>query len=140
MITPFDVYWIFKLDALRAFFIVLSGICGVAFFVSIFVYTATMDSIKWAEPTPSNEERHRRIAEAWTLCTRRLAKAFFIALASFAIYLAIPSTPLAAGMILLPKLASEEVVATVKGEARELYDLAKELLRSSLANGPKSPK
>lgn len=42
----------------------------------------------------------------------------------------LPSSRTAAAMIVVPALTSKEVVEPVAGEAKELYDLAKEALKN----------
>ena len=43
-----------------------------------------------------------------------------------------PSSKTAAAMIVLPALTSEEVVGTVKSEAKEPYEMAKEALKEKI--------
>src|SRR5690606_7040123 len=55
---------------------------------------------------------------------------------SFLLASLLPSSKTAAAMIVLPAITSDTVVQTVAPEARELYELAKDALRSVAKDKP----
>ena len=114
MISAFEVYLVMQLDSIRTMLLV-SGVIGTAFCFSAFV------TVFEFEDTP------RWLKFIFGLCI----------LFGFASGL-LPSSKTAAAMILVPALASEEVVEPVAAEARELYQLAKQALRE-VAKTEKEP-
>lgn len=121
MVTPFEVYLVMQLDALRGFLCWISAIGAiVALIATIVGFFAHMDNEEWAFP--------------FFLAGR---KWFIAALCGLFVGIALPSTKTAAAMILLPALTSKEVTEPLSREAGELYELAKSALRNA-ANKPES--
>lgn len=108
MISAWDVYWVMQLDSIRfgviLFSAILCAVSGVLFFIAA-------------------EEGSKK--QAKTFGVSAISGAFLLFSAAF-----IPETKTAAAMIILPAVTSEEAVNIVKPEAKELYELTKDALRS----------
>lgn len=113
MITAWQIYWVMQLDVIR------SGMVGVpifAFSIAVFFAIASGGESVW------NEEKHRLYG--WV-------KPFLAILTIMVVsWVFIPSSKTVAAMIVLPAITSDKVIETVTPEARELYELAKDALRS----------
>lgn len=110
MVTPFEVYVVMQLDTV----IVSAFVFGMLLFIVGAFYVAV-----------GSEDYSRGM--------------FWAGVVSFALGILcilagtfLPSTKTAAAMIVLPAITSEEVVAPVSAEARELYDLAKQAIRKAV--------
>lgn len=117
MIDAWDVYWVMQLDAFGGLLITLS------------VSLAMVGGYKGCTALDNGEEVDR-------------ASKQMIAVAVILLVLnaALPSSKTAAAMIVLPAITSDTVVQTVAPEARELYELAKEALRSVAKDKAAEPK
>lgn len=106
MITAWQIYWVMQLDDIRIFIRFVFG--GLAVGIVAF-------SPFWLDE------------EDWHVAVKRTAIGTLLMLF---LSVMIPSTKTAAAMIVLPAITSDKVIETVTPEARELYELAKDALRS----------
>ncbi len=118
--SAWTVYWVLQLDSIKYIFILLTIFTAVA---------AAITSIIGGLMTGEYNERDRENGTKLLGYSKRLWLTFVVAL--FAANL-LPSSKTAAAMIVLPALTSEEVVGTVKSEAKELYEMAKEALKEKI--------
>ena len=120
MISAWQVYLVMQLDGIKNFLsipaLIVATLCG----VGVLMFPLILDVID-----SSDIERETVIKAA-----KRIVLSAFVC---GALATAIPSSKTAAAMILLPALTSDSAVATVVPEARELYELAKDALRSVAA-------
>lgn len=115
MVSPFDVYLVMQLDSIGSMFL---------FFALVGSFVAVVLCLFGSiEEEPAVLSWGRKVAAFAILST--LASGL------------LPSSKTAAAMILIPALTSEEVVAPVSAEARELYGLAKAALRNVAEREPK---
>lgn len=115
MISAWDVYWVMQLDSIKEFLIILSVIAIMATCVG-----TVIGSVLRSEGDTDGVLIHRYVFKV----VAPLALIFGV-LQSLT-----PSSKTAAAMLILPALTSDTVVEAVAPEARELYDLAKDALRS----------
>lgn len=118
--SAWTVYWVLQLDSIKYIFILLTIFSAAA---------AAITSIIGGLMTGEYNERDRENGTKLLGYSKRLWLTFVVAL--FAANL-LPSSKTAAAMIVLPALTSEEVVGTVKSEAKELYEMAKEALKEKI--------
>lgn len=134
MVSPFDVYLVMQLDAIRGALGAFGLVASVgAAFVAIFCATEARSQWSWDKETL--EDRIARFAGYSKTAKRVLVAGLLSGLLS----VGLPSSKTAAAMILIPALTSKEVVVPVAAEAKELYGLAKEALRG-LAERKPEPK
>lgn len=147
MISPWDVYWVLQLDAIRVL-IVLLGVASVAFgafcltqWIGHRDYTAREPYYGYGVDTAllqrevdrraADETARKAKAPAWLLRGQRVIA---LGVAMIAVFFLMPSTQTAAAMLLIPKLTSPEVLQPVGAEAKELLALTKGMLRKLGAN------
>lgn len=118
--SAWTVYWVLQLDSIKYIFILLTILPAAA---------AAITSIIGGLMTGEYNERDRENGTKLLGYSKRLWLTFVVAL--FAANL-LPSSKTAAAMIVLPALTSEEAVGTVKSEAKELYEMAKEALKEKI--------
>lgn len=120
MITPLEVYAVMQLDviieAIRALAIPLFSVT--------FLVLPLILSFFWIEGREM-KEMPKPFFFLWAVLL--YACCFFGGLLAF-----LPSTKTAAAMIILPAITSDEVVEPMGKEARELYELAKKVLRDNV--------
>lgn len=120
MITAWDVYWVMQLDRIGGATFALSVIVAVVGWIfAIGRYLHINDEIH-GDDRARAFARHARYVRA--ICATSVALLLAATL--------LPSSKTAAAMIVLPAITSDTVVETVGPEARELYELAKDALRS----------
>lgn len=119
MIDAWDIYWVMQLDAIRF------ALFGVTFWASAMIIGLGMMSFGEAV---WDEEKDR--VRPWV---KRLTA---VAIAGFVAGVFVPKSQTVAAMIVLPAITSDAVVQTVAPEARELYELAKDALRSVAKDKP----
>lgn len=132
MISAWDVYWVMQLDTIIQLFGIF-GIIGLLVGVISLMIALFQRNSTWgteAETAKTFLPYCKALTVTALIC---------VTLSAF-----LPSTKTAAAMIVLPALTSDTVVEAVAPEARELYDLAKDALRSvsnkAAAPAPVEPK
>lgn len=122
-ITSWTLYWITRLDGICEFAMFASIMCGACLLTAgCFMGAAFGDNI----------EKLKAPSLAWA---RRFAVAFVVCIL---IRLFTPTTKELAAFIVLPKIANSELVTTdIPDEAKELYGLAKEYLKSQVEDKKK---
>lgn len=125
MIDAWDVYWVMQLDRIGGMLVALTIISGCALGVSTII-----GGFAVADSYGSDREQAKS--------TLKRIVSYGSASFVFAFLCAsmIPSSKTAAAMIVLPAITSDTVVQTVAPEARELYELAKDALRSVAKDKP----
>lgn len=108
MITGWEIYYILKLDSLVKFCVVFSICFGLFAFVS---------AIAWLE---NNNEQKYEIAKT---CKKRFFKAIIVFFVVLFITLVIPTTKEMAMIKVIPAIVNSEAVDTLKGDAKDLYNL-----------------
>lgn len=129
-ISPFFVYAILKLDAIRILFIS----SFIIFFIMTLLFFCLGMYLKYSE-TDENGNRltAEEIAESKRAGNRLLCIVFpvLLFLSTICVLTAtfLPSSKQAAVILVLPKIATEENLDRAQSEAGELYDLAKQWLK-----------
>lgn len=118
--SAWTVYWVLQLDSIRFVFVMLTILSLIASFLAT-VFGGLMIT-GYGDEDKGNGAKLLSYA-------KRLWMAFVVSLLASNL---IPSSKTAAAMIVLPALTSEEVVGTVKSEAKELYEMAKEALKEKI--------
>lgn len=113
MIDAWDVYWVMQLDSI-GIGLIFFGIAFVVASSAMFAYVA---------------EEHQRVS-AWGVIFG------LVGFGMWGLNMFLPSSKTAAAMMVLPAITSESVVQTVAPETRELYELAKDALRSVAKDKP----
>lgn len=136
MISPWTIYWIMQLDSINTGLNILSFLTG-GLVVILSVASAvhySADPAEWAskEMKVSAERANERAPKIKTFAVRIAVFAF---LPSFFLGILLPSSKVAAAMVLIPAIANNE---TVQKEAGELYQLAKDGLKELVK--PDEPK
>lgn len=108
MITGWEIYYILKLDSLVGFCVVFSICFGLFAFVS---------AIAWI--VNNNEQRY----ETAKNCKKRFFQATIVFFVALFIALVIPTTKEMAMIKVIPAIANSEAVDTLKGDAKDLYNL-----------------
>lgn len=118
-ITSWDIYWITRLDNIRALLILLSVLFAMAAVCSF------VGSCEW------DRCGEVRVAKIW----RVMAGSFlFIVVPVLLCAIAfIPTTKEACMMFVVPKLTNSEYVKALQGDAKELYTLGIERLKEELS-------
>lgn len=115
MITPFELYWILKLDDIISLFVILILISVIGIVVVPWIAFST----GWADSEKGNVAKTIK----FTFIPLVLAVLFGL------VQVFTPTTKQMATILLLPKIATEENVQLVSKEAKELYGLVKEFLK-----------
>ena len=118
--SAWTVYWVLQLDGIRTLLCTLAALSGVCTGLSAF----------FGGMMVSDYNDEEKIRGKYVLGLVRKFGVAFVVLLSIGILT--PSSKTAAAMIVLPALTSEEVVGTVKSEAKELYEMAKEALKEKI--------
>lgn len=114
MITSWDIYWVMQMDSI--------GIgAGLGAFMGL-----VASALLWAYALDEPNRGAAVLAALTSLLTVTL----------FAVAVFLPTTKTAAAMVVLPAIVNNE---EVKGEARELYDLAKSALQKAVKDEEKAP-
>lgn len=123
--SAWTVYWVLQLDSIRFVFILLAILSVLAAFLTTIF--GGMMSTGYGDEEKGNGAK-----------LLGYAKRLWVAFAALLIAANLtPSSKTAAAMIVLPALTSEEVVGTVKSEAKELYEMAKEALKDKITTEEK---
>ncbi len=128
-ISPFFVYTILKLDAIGTLFIS----AFIIFFILTLLFFCLWMQFKYSETdTLGNTLGNKQIEESKQVGNVFLRIVFpillFLSTICVLISTFLPTTKQAAGIWLLPKVATEQNMEKVQSEAGELYDLAKQWL------------
>lgn len=118
MVSPFDVYLVMQLDRVVVFLGLGCAVSAVVLFIAVMSHSMDVDIYSGERSAAARVKRDAALRKWW------IPAAFA---AAFAL---MPSSKTAAAMILVPALTSDAVVVPVTEEARELYGLAKDALRS----------
>lgn len=118
--SAWTVYWVLQLDSIKSVFCILAVITGIAGGISTIIGGLMLGEY---------HERDRENGSKILGYSKRLWVTFVVSLLAVNF---LPSSKTAAAMIVLPALTSEEVVGTVKSEAKELYEMAKEALKEKI--------
>lgn len=117
MISPFEVYIILQLDALKSMLDLAGVISTVAFVLSAFVlFFHTVDE----SPAPA-------------VIVKTARYALVVVISALLLHAVLPSSKTAAAMFVLPAVVNNE---TVQGEAAELYGLAKQAFARLATDDP----
>ena len=127
MISPLEVYLVMQLDAIISGLFVIIG-----FAVFTIGAIALAIALERDDTSSTNPEYLQLVARHRKLGKLACAMAALIIVANL-----IPSSRTAATMIVLPAVTSREVAEVVGPEAKELYNLAKDALRSLGTKGEK---
>lgn len=119
MITAWQIYWVMQLDN------ILAVTSTISFFATSFGGIAYL-AHRVAKTSGREDDEAKLIANATWISKPMLA----VGLLCIAANAFLPSSKTAAAMIVLPAITSDKVIETVTPEARELYELAKDALRS----------
>ena len=140
MITAFELYFTLKLDAISNALLVL-GLTSAAASFSLF-----MAGIVSVSERDSNADRHvltkkeRAIQKARALKFDKWIPKFFkssafalcLSIFFWAFYILTPTTKQMAAIMVIPKIATNENIETLTGEAKSIYELAKEYFSKSV--------
>lgn len=125
MIDAWDVYWVMQLDQIRGGMMALSIVTGLALTIGIVSGAVVVFDVLGGDDAGAKLAYKRWVMRGVAL--------FAFAFLSVSL---LPSSRTAAAMIVLPAITSDTVVQTVAPEARELYELAKDALRSVAKDKP----
>lgn len=114
MITAFELYWILKLDAISWVAICAAAIAGVVSGVMLALYLFA----SFAEDENSA-----------FVFKKVYAYAFRVFVVSLIASILIPTTKQMAAIMIVPKIATAENVEALTGEAKDLYELAKDYFK-----------
>lgn len=121
MISAGELYWVLKLDAIESFFCWLGGL-ATAFFTLASIISLVCYLIDEIMENSKGIQTTKKIF-------KRFALALAVALLVLGIGKLIPTTKQMAAIIILPKIATQENVEALTGEAKEIYTLAKDCLK-----------
>lgn len=143
MITAFELYWILKLDTFSA----AAGIAGLVFFALTVISLIASASVagdrdealnkmpksEWYTRTERAryKKRAKELEKGIKVLIRIAALMFFTSIASFVMFVFIPTTKQMAAIMVVPKIATAENVEAISNEAKSLYELAKDYFRES---------
>lgn len=121
MITPWEIYLVLQLDAIKIALALATAASTTYFIVTL---------IGGASRYIGNYDEARNSIEAWKLVKRTaLRTSFPIAIGCMVALFMVPSTKTAAAMIVVPQIVNSP---TVKHEAGDLYKLAKQALQQAI--------
>lgn len=123
MINAWDLYWTLKLDDIHTAANLFANIIGflslILFVLFLFGIVLTSDE----KPSAFGQVMRRGFAASIVVFVAVVVPVF-VAKAL------LPTTKQMAAILVLPKIATQENAETLIGEAKELYELAKEGLRN----------
>ena len=114
MVSAFELYWILKLDAISHVATFASAIAGVVSGVMFVLYLIA----SFAEDDNSA-----------FVFKKVSAYAFRVFVVSLIASILIPTTKQMAAIMIVPKIATAENVEVLTGEAKDLYELAKDYFK-----------
>lgn len=117
MITEWEIYYILKLDSLAVFCVVLSICFGIFAFVSAVAWVA------------NSTEKEYETAEN---CKKRFFRATIVFFVALFIAFVTPTTKEIAMIKVIPAIANSEAVETLKGDAKDLYNLGMNAVKEKL--------
>ena len=130
-----DLYWILKLDDIRETLSYSSVFLGFSLFV-IFACLVGFIIINYEMMSSYNStEEKERLKVIWGAVKKVLNTAIGVVVVSIFLLLVstfLPSTKQMAAAIVLPKIATEENIEVLTGEAKEIYELAKAGLKNAI--------
>lgn len=130
-----DLYWILKLDDIRETLSYSSVFLGLSLFV-IFACLVGFIIINYDMMSSYNStEEKERLKVIWGAVKKVINTAIGVVIISIFLLLVstfLPSTKQMAAAIVLPKIATEENIELLTGEAKEIYELAKEGLKNAI--------
>lgn len=115
MITESTIYWILKLDDLRAMCLLVGLLSGLAVAVSFIMWQCAVS-------VDDDFKTHRSVC----------LKAFAVFMLCATVGLLLPSTKQMAMIKVIPMLANSEVVSNLSKDANDLYKLGIEALKEQL--------
>jgi len=140
-ITPWEMYWILKLDDVRAAILpfgILPLIFGSLGLLAIGIVCAIQaDRECWARTRPSWSETWQKIRGTVLKYSILSGLAIFLGLGVILLRAAVPSTKQMAAIYLVPKIASSDFVSKdLPKEGRELYELMKQWIKIQTKGDP----
>ena len=130
-----DLYWILKLDDIRETLSYSSVFLGFSLFV-IFACLVGFIIINYEMMSSYNStEEKERLKVIWGAVKKVINTAIGVVIISIFLLLVstfLPSTKQMAAAIVLPKIATEENIEVLTGEAKEIYELAKAGLKNAI--------
>ena len=130
-----DLYWILKLDDIRETLSYSSVFLGFSLFV-IFACLVGFIIVNYEMMSSYNStEEKERLKVIWGAVKKVINTAIGVVIVSIFLLLVstfLPSTKQMAAAIVLPKIATEENIEVLTGEAKEIYELAKAGLKNAI--------
>ena len=130
-----DLYWILKLDDIRETLSYSSVFLGFSLFV-IFACLVGFIIVNYEMMGSYNSaEEKERLKVIWGAIKKVINTAIGVVVVSIFLLLVstfLPSTKQMAATIVLPKIATEENIEVLTGEAKEIYELAKAGLKNAI--------
>lgn len=130
-----DLYWILKLDDIRETLSYSSVFLGFSLF-GIFACLVGFIIINYEMMSSYNStEEKERLKVVWGAMKKVINTAIGVVVVSIFLLLVstfLPSTKQMATAIVLPKIATEENIEALTGEAKEIYELAKAGLKNAI--------
>lgn len=130
-----DLYWILKLDDIRETLSYSSVFLGFSLFV-IFACLVGFIIVNYEMMSSYNStEEKERLKVIWGAIKKVINTAIGVVVVSIFLLLVstfLPSTKQMAAAIVLPKIATEENIEVLTGEAKEIYELAKAGLKNAI--------
>lgn len=130
-----DLYWILKLDDIRETLSYSSVFLGFSLFV-IFACLVGFIIVNYEMMSSYNStEEKERLKVIWGAVKKVINTAIGVVIISIFLLLVstfLPSTKQMAAAIVLPKIATEENIEVLTGEAKEIYELAKAGLKNAI--------
>ena len=130
-----DLYWILKLDDIRETLSYSSVFLGIALFV-IFACLVGLILVNYDMMSSYNsteeKERLKVILGAVKKVTNTAIGVVVVSIFLLLVSTFLPSTKQMATAIVLPKIATEENIEALTGEAKEIYELAKAGLKNAI--------
>ena len=126
MITPWEIYWILQLDNIGTFI-------GIIIFLGVLVVSIMLISgVMFTSSSKCMPELDLSKEEAiqGKILTQLAGRIFWTILPLIILYPFIPSTKTVATMLIAPKILNSP---TVKHEAGDLYNLAKQALENDIS-------
>jgi len=122
MITPWEIYWVLQLDAIKC---ALALGCVACTAWTIVAFTGM--TIRYL----GNYDEKKNDRDAWLSGKRHYMRTVVpAAVALLAMAILLPSTKTSAAMVVVPQIVNSP---TIQHEAGDLYTLAKQALRDAIA-------
>lgn len=135
MISAFDVYLVMQLDSVGTF-LTVAFLIGIVVCILLAIFGGINGNSSRMYPSLDSSQREAAVSAAQLSMARKLIIPVLLVGVFNSL---IPSSKTAAALIILPALTSDAAFEAVAPEARELYELAKDALRS-VASKPEAEK